>query len=357
MTFNTSQDLSTISNNDCNVFVDSNAVKIIKTLAYSALLIVSLMGNSVVVAAIFRRRELQTIINFFILNMCISDLLIPIFVFPDRIKQIYFQREVWLIDGVFGSFTCKSTLFLENTSVIVSVLGLLVISVERFYCVVYPMKCQPIHTKRACFALIGASWFIAIGFCSHFLYTRRIELENNATKCVYSWKPVADTRKTGNLLHLTFLICFTIIPFLVLTMIYISIALTINLKRTQFKLASRNQRNYRVRQSRQISLMVAAVVAVFLLSWTPANVYIFLRTFAEWKVNHPCRYRHLIFTSNYLSYSYIAFNPLIYYSFSTKFRRGIREIICCNSCVKTRPSNSTWTVSVAMVSKRLSRGR
>lgn len=346
----TASDTSNISSslvtNDCDVFMDSSALKILKTAAYSTLLFVSLTGNSLIVAAILRKQELRTIINFFVLNMCISDLLMPIFVLPKRIKQVYFPRKVWLLDGVFGLLTCKFTLFLENTSVIVSVIGLLVISIERLYCVVYPLKRQPIRTKRTCFALIAISWMVGVGFCSHFLYTQRLENRNGTTMCVYSWKPFADTRKTGNTLHLIFLICFTIIPFIALSAIYLKIAVSLHRKRKPFCLSTRHQLNYRIKQCRRISLMVATVVAVFLLAWTPVNIYIFLRNFAGWKVNHPCRYRHLIYIANYLSYSYIAINPFIYYTFNIKFKRSLHEIFC--SCfMKTTQTNSAWTLSMA----------
>ena len=307
--------------------IDSAAVKAIKTIAYSIMLLLALSGNSLVVAVIYRNRDMRTIVNLFILNMSISDLVIPILIIPNRIKQIFLHRNQWIIDGVLGEFFCKFLLFAENTSVIVSILGLLIITVERFYGVVFPLKTQPIRTKKTCYALIAVSWAIGAILCSQFFYTQRLIHKEETPYCIYSWEPLLDTKKTSDILHSTFLVCFTIIPFVTLVALYLPIIVSLRRQNLNQQLAS-EQRRRRTRQSRRVSLMLATVVGFFLLSWTPVNVYIFLRVFVL-ENSRPCHLRHFIFSTNFLSYTYLCANPVIYYVFNGKYRKGFHDLLRC----------------------------
>ena len=92
------------STNTCDSsLVDSVTVKVIETAAYSVLLLFSLVGNSLVPAIVYRNPLLHTSVNYFIASMSISDLLIPIFAYPETNKlfscgilRMEDRRMVWL---------------------------------------------------------------------------------------------------------------------------------------------------------------------------------------------------------------------------------------------------------------------
>ena len=151
---------------DCDPFLDSTLVKAIKNITYSVLLILSLAGNSLIIAVIYRNRKLRTVINFLILNIAISDLLLPLFAHTRRIKQVYLSLGLWPLDGVIGSTTCKLATFATDTLLIVSVLTLELIAIERFASVVFPMKKQPIRSNKSCFIVIVLTWLLAAVYSS-----------------------------------------------------------------------------------------------------------------------------------------------------------------------------------------------
>ena len=153
-------------NTDCNPLLDSVLVKAIKTMAYLVLVILILVGNSLVIAVILRNQRLRTTINFFILNIALSDLLLPLFGITIKIQNIYTRERLWLIDGVFGTVTCKLQPFAESVAVIVSILTLVIVAVERFFCIVFPLRRQPIKSKKSCFILIALTWIIAVLYSS-----------------------------------------------------------------------------------------------------------------------------------------------------------------------------------------------
>ena len=58
------------------------AEKIGKSFAFCLVSLVSLSGNTVIAIIVYKMKTMRKPINFFIVNMAISDLLYPIFVIP-----------------------------------------------------------------------------------------------------------------------------------------------------------------------------------------------------------------------------------------------------------------------------------
>ena len=63
-------------------FDNPAAEKIGKTFAYCLIFIVSLAGNTVIGIIVYKTKTMRKPINFFIVNMAMSDLLVPIFLIP-----------------------------------------------------------------------------------------------------------------------------------------------------------------------------------------------------------------------------------------------------------------------------------
>ena len=60
------------------------------TFGFAVLLFLALVGNSFVILVFGKRsNELRCPVGCFIVNMAVSDLLVPIFVIPRRIQEIY----------------------------------------------------------------------------------------------------------------------------------------------------------------------------------------------------------------------------------------------------------------------------
>ena len=59
-----------------------NALNIGNTVAYSIILVASLVGNSLVGIIVYKTKTMRKTINFFIVNMAMSDLLFSLFAFP-----------------------------------------------------------------------------------------------------------------------------------------------------------------------------------------------------------------------------------------------------------------------------------
>ena len=129
------------------------AKRIGETLAYCLLFIVSLAANTFIRIIIYRTKTLRTPINILVVNMAISDLLFPIVHFPKISVKINTAGH-WLVSGPLGQAMSKLSSFATDVSTLVSVRSLLLIAVDRFGTVVFPLCFRGsspwLHSSRIC---------------------------------------------------------------------------------------------------------------------------------------------------------------------------------------------------------------
>ena len=71
----------------------STAMVIILTLAYLIVFTLSIINNSLVVAAIYRNIRLRTVTNYFIANLAVADIMVSILVLPITLLSNLFEGE------------------------------------------------------------------------------------------------------------------------------------------------------------------------------------------------------------------------------------------------------------------------
>ena len=129
------------------------AEKIAKTFAYCVMVVVSLTGNILIATIVFKIKSMRRTINYLIVNMAMSDLIVPIFVFPRIFTELYIGS--WLVDGAFGLALCKLAYFMQDISATVSIQSLVLIAAERFGAVVYPFRPPLVSAKLCPFYILG----------------------------------------------------------------------------------------------------------------------------------------------------------------------------------------------------------
>jgi len=147
------------------------AEKIGKTFAFCLIFLVSLAGNIVIGIIVYKTKTMRKPINFLIVNMAMSDLLYPIFVIPREIQMLYIDS--WLIGGPLGQAFCKVVVFLAHVSLLVSIQSLVLIAVDRFGTVVYPLR-SPLISSKLCSFFILASWIVAMALNSPYLFAMKL---------------------------------------------------------------------------------------------------------------------------------------------------------------------------------------
>ena len=114
---------TTVNGSSCSFLPNSTGEKIGKTFAYCLIFAVSLVGNSFIGIIVCKTPALRKPINYFIVNMAMSDLLFPIFLLPIPwdLADLYVDSQWLVISGPLGQALCKLVLFLVDVSGAVSI--------------------------------------------------------------------------------------------------------------------------------------------------------------------------------------------------------------------------------------------
>ena len=161
-----------------------SALKIGGTVTYCLIIIFSLVANSLIVMIVYKTPNSRKPINYFIANMASSDLLFPVFSIPFKLPLLH--ANSFLIGGQLGQVLCKLLPFFGNVSFVVSIQNLILIAVDRFGAVVFPLR-SPLIRSKLCPFLILATWMFAIVFISPDLLTFELVEYPEGARCARRW--------------------------------------------------------------------------------------------------------------------------------------------------------------------------
>ncbi|KAG5864306.1 hypothetical protein JTB14_038151 [Gonioctena quinquepunctata] len=120
---------------------------------YAIIFLVALMGNSFICYVIITSPRMQTVTNYFIMNLTTSDILITVLCIPfTSVAQI---KQYW----PFGEVLCPIVNYSQAVSVFLSAYTLVAISIDKYMVIMWPLK--PRITKRFSITIIAIIWLVA----------------------------------------------------------------------------------------------------------------------------------------------------------------------------------------------------
>ena len=200
------------------------ASKIGITFAYCLIFLVSLAGNTFIGIIVYKTKTMRKPINFLIVNMAMSDLFFPIFLIPREIQLLYVDS--WLIGGPLGQALCKLVVFLSDVSLIVSIQSLVLIAVDRFGAVVYPLR-SPLISSKLCPFSILSTWIVAMAIQSPKLFAYKLVEYPGGMLCEMRWNEAFGAFSSIENYYLSILVIFFIIPLVLIPILYIIIYLKV----------------------------------------------------------------------------------------------------------------------------------
>lgn len=114
--------------------------------------LLSLTGNSLVCIAFYRNRRLRTVTNFYVLSLAVADLMVAVLLFPFGAVASGFRR--W----PFTFNMCQFAGFLAVYWGQVSTCTLALTSINRYFCVVKPLKYSKYFTRKKTILSIVVVW-------------------------------------------------------------------------------------------------------------------------------------------------------------------------------------------------------
>ena len=318
---------TTMNGSSCSIPFNPTAAKIGQTVAYCLIFVVSLLGNSFIGIIVYKTQTLRKPINFFIVNLAMSDLLYPILLFPGKLTQLY--ADSWLLSGSLGLALCKLIPYLTTVSSFASIQNLVLIAVDRFGAVVFPLR-SPLISSKLCPFFILATWIVAMAVCSPFLFANKLVEYQGLRFCRILWNEVfGKSSSVVNYLTTTFVVFFYV-PIAMLTILYSIIVIKLKSQKRPGE-QSTNAEQQRAKRNGNVLKMAIAIVLAFVLCWVPFSI-VNLAKFFVWDNKLPCG------VSLYWSIAWFmaragnsAINPCICFIFSGSYRKVLKRHLKCFS--------------------------
>ena len=297
------------------------ARKIALTFLYCLIFLVSLAGNTVIGIIVYKTKTMRKPINFLIVNMAMSDLLFAIFRIPWNIHRLYINS--WLMGGPLGQALCKLSYFLPRVSIAVSIQSLVLIAVDRFGAVVFPLR-SPLFRSKLCPVFILATWIIAMAAYSlSLLAVKPFEFQGRFM-CLFSWEEAFGESSSYENYLVPIVLIFFLIPLVSIAILYIIIYIKLKSQKIPGE-QSANAGQQRQERERNVLKMAIAIVLGFAVCCLPFAIGGPLFFFAPHKWS--CGFQNFLSVAFVMFCGNCAINPCICFIFCRNYREGLRALL------------------------------
>jgi len=294
-------------------------ISMLFTVLLSTVSVATFIGNLIVMACFVNTQSLRTSTNYYIINMAVSDLLCACFNWLLYAAEGMLTTRVF-ITGPVATVVCKLGMYFRGISQVVSVLSLVLIAVDRYVAIVFPLKTTIFARGRIRLTLLVLTWIVPVvcGF-PYFLYTKIVKVDDQ-TFCRMVWDKLV-----GAIFNFTGFLVFYCAPLFAMTILYIRIVKTVRNRPNTADKAQDQLANKRQQQNQKITKILISIVAAFFICWTPLCIYLALKMFhPDLFVRDKCMVMSALFFYLFPSLSTVI-NPFILFLFSTNYRQALKS--------------------------------
>ena len=295
---------------------------VVESCIFVLLNVAALVGNSLVCLAFYRNFSLRTVTNYFVLSLALTDLSMAVLVMP-------WSTALTISTSWIGNeLSCKLYYFSLTVLAGVSLVTVMLLAINRYFCVVQPELYTKIFTKKRSVAMAVFVWIVTIALITAVQFATRnqpqkvpnIELVSSCVKFI---------RKRDLSKHYGIMPVVSIaVPSITIMACYIKIYQTIRQYNTTIAPSSEGGHSSYGVEEAKITRMLTVVVVGFYLCWLPpfiSNILLDLGLIGETAF----KYWNFYFTFPLLAGSVI--NPAVYGTMSQSFRKEFLKILRCQS--------------------------
>lgn len=274
-------------------------------LSFSFLLLImtmTLFGNALVILAFKRNTKIRTVTNYFVVSLAVADILIALVSMP--IWAAYLMSGVELKQGLLKVWT-----FMDILCGVASIINLTAISIERYFCITYPLSYHTTMTSVKAITTIIIIWIFSIIMSSLKIILWKLPPPKYELMVVIS--------------------CF-FVPLIIMCTTYRFIFKTARFQARQIALMiNGNVKNFLLASEMRAAKTLAVVMGAFVISWGPFFTINIVYGFCT-----RCVTPDSVVVAKWMHYSNSVFNPIVYACMNKEFRKAFCIILfgrkrCC----------------------------
>ena len=256
-----------------------------------------------------------------------SDLLFPIVCFPYIVTEMNFGY--YILGGPVGQALCKLNYFLIDVSASLSIQSLVLIAVDRFGAVVFPLR-SPLISSKQCWFFILTTWIIAVAaYIPKAMAFQLVEYQEGLV-CVPKWNDVFVESLSHRNYVFSMLVVLWYVPLVLIAILYMTVVIKLKSQNISGE-GSANGREQQSRRQKNVLKMSIAIVVTFIICWLPGTIRWFLVSYHEpdSTMTASCGFHYFALIASCLAHFNSAINPCISFIFSGNYRQGLKNLSRC----------------------------
>ena len=252
-----------------------------------------------------------------------SDLIYPIFLIPVLIQGLYI-KDSWLIGGPLGKALCKLVFFLIYVSALVSIQSLVLIAVDRFGAVEFPLR-SPVISSKLCPFLFLAIWIMAMAVASPYLLAMKLFEYAGGFACGMYWNDAFGEILSFENYSVSLWVVFIFIPLVLIAILYIIVFLKLKSQRIPGEQSANTEVDQRHQREWKVLKIAIAIVLGFAICWLPYFI-IYLPVLFPSTFMMSCDFHYFYSVASLTVSANWAINPCICFIFSGNYREGLNSL-------------------------------
>nr|DAA35151.1 TPA_inf: tachykinin receptor 1a [Tetraodon nigroviridis] len=304
-----------------NQFVQPVWRIVLWAIAYSCIVVVSVVGNLTVIWIIVAHKRMRTVTNYFLLNLAFAEASMS--AFNTVINFTYAVHNEWY----FGLVYCRFHNFFPIAAVFASIYSMTAIALDRYMAIIHPLQQRMSSTETK--VVVAVIWVLALLLAFPQYYYSTTEQLPGRVVCYIDWPEysVCDFKK---LYYVCVAVLIYFLPLLVMGCAYLVVGLT--LWASEIPGDSSDRYKEQLTAKRKVVKMMIVVVCTFAICWLPFHVYFLLHQF------FPDMFEERFIQQVYLAIMWLAmsstmYNPIIYCCLNDRFRAGFKQASQFCPCV------------------------
>ena len=288
----------------------------------SVFVLMSLVGNTLVILTVLINKPMQTTLNYLLVNLAVADMVFALSI----LISFLIMPFITLPEGQTGRFLCT---FIAGGGIgwigaAESSLCLVYISVERYFAIIHPLRQRGRFTRRRLKVFVVVGWIFALLInIPDVLRVKNYHAGVRSCKSVINLDNAYISLKVNSLV---WLILAGVVPVSIMVYLYFRVVHQLWFKSVQNLEASQRAT---LRYRKQVTITLITVSVIYAVCWIPNLAHYLMESWSE-AIPWMDKTGTVLLTFN------CCVNPVLYSMRMKSFREHLHDMLFCKKWRQAR---------------------